>query len=373
MNLCTGRIEYIGFFRSNQAWFGKSIYAHKMDAKECIRWYDRLIALFFGVQWKLLNIRDPNTREQKSIFVRINQLAAFLKETPENLIKMDDVDLADRFHCEHKALKKAKLTINRNKVSISLEGCKLVLQTILADLDLPDLAACSRVSKAWAIAANCPLVWKTAIYRTIACKSEYWVPQLGLDIIEEESKEFDSLPFKLVNEFKRFHRAFPNTNVSEGLALVRIPKGLTMRSIQKAKINRFNDSSVNAFLRAEPISKWILMTKQPLPDSSGISFVEQKVMIADLAKKRMRGYRVPTVLEAVAVPLAHHVCKEKYFSGWYQSTHCSEMSNGHQMSVAVAQLDGHNLPMVIYNHGSPLRGPGVAAVKDLNRKHLASN
>jgi hypothetical protein len=72
---------------------------------------------------------------------------------------------------------------------------------------------------------------------------------------------------------------------------------------------RYHDSNVQEQIGATspPASYWLLMTRDVLPESRSKTYVDQKKLIADHARRTSLPYEVPKALEAATTILTHYV------------------------------------------------------------------
>ena len=195
-------------------------------------------------------------------------------------------------------------------------------------LNLSTLGTTCCVSKEWKLLASKDRLWKKAIFDELAFGNKQWAQCFGKEIIEMEdsTEEFSSLPLDIVENYKRFHHAFPKKNTKDSLMLVRLPKTLngqlTLKSFgELAKqyfpknvsgyvdisadiVNTFGDKSIDK-------SRWVLMTTDVIPGSSNQNYAVQQEIVADLAKKGLIGFEVPETLEATVCILAQYFKSRK--------------------------------------------------------------
>src|ERR1700722_18043860 len=114
-----------------------------------------------------------------------------------------------------------------------------------------------------------------------------------------------SLFSSIIEDYRRFKSVFPGKSAKDSLMLVRLPKTLngqlTLKSLGELAKRYFQDSdtgyrfiwpAITHELENKSIdkSRWVLMTKDALPRSRGISYAKQKDIVDDLAKKALIGY-----------------------------------------------------------------------------------
>jgi hypothetical protein len=205
---------------------------------------------------------------------------------------------------------------------------------IFSYLKLSSLARSCQVSKEWKRLASDQSLWKHTFYREIAFGTDKWIKCFGEDVVKNEDikEEFESLSI-CMDEFKKFKLAFPDKNTKKSLMLVRLPKSLNGQISLKSLGNLaqryfnskkgyarwlkiFNTIEMNTIDR----SGWRLMTTECLKVCEcpkvlcfgdcnrvlGENFVEQQKRVADLAKKGLLGYEIPTALEAATCILAQY-------------------------------------------------------------------
>ena len=196
--------------------------------------------------------------------------------------------------------------------------------SILSCISFTALAGVCRVSKRWQRLASDPLLLKRTVYRDIAFGSQQWTRCLNKGLKQEEmikyeydAEEFASLPLDIGKILKSSCLAFPGKRVVQTHMLVRLSRGFTIKSfgelvkrcfpqnpdgyryIWDAIAKEHGDTSVD-----EPI--WLLMTRDVLPGSRGLSFAKHQAMVAKLAEDSQAAYEVPTTLEAVACIFAQY-------------------------------------------------------------------
>ena len=196
--------------------------------------------------------------------------------------------------------------------------------SILSCVSFTGLAGVCRVSKAWQGLASDPLLLKRTVYRDIAFGSQQWTRCLNKGLKQEEmikyeynAEEFASLPLDIGKILKSSCLAFPGKRVVQTHMLVRLSRGFTVKSLGELAKRYFpqnpngyryiwdaiakehGDTSVD-----EPI--WLLMTREVLLGSRGISFAKQQAMVAKLAEDSQATYEVPTTLEAVTCIFAQY-------------------------------------------------------------------
>ena len=206
---------------------------------------------------------------------------------------------------------------------INLIPGELVLE-VFSHLNLATLGTICCVSKEWKRLASKPTLWKIAIYREIAFGNDKWAQCFGKDIVKDEDsrEEFSSLPLDIVEDYKRFQSAFPEKNAKDSLMLVRLPKTLngqlTLKSLGELAKKYFSDSNTGYRFIWSAIfvdeledksidkSRWVLMTKDVLPESRNKSYAEQQDIVGKLVQKALIGYEIPETLEAAVCILAQY-------------------------------------------------------------------
>ena len=209
------------------------------------------------------------------------------------------------------------------------------------------------VSKKWKRLASEPVLWKNAVYKELAFGNDKWAQCFGEEVVKDEDREeeFASLPLgSIVEDYKRFHSAFPKKNAKDNLMLVRLPKTLngqlTLKSLGELAKRYFHESDTGyRFIWSAIVdelgdksidkSRWVLMTKDVLPGSRDKSYTEQKEIVADLAQKAIIGYEVPETLEAAVCILAQYFgSNTRLFSDSpWTYTRCKENVQGYQIVV----------------------------------------
>lgn len=225
---------------------------------------------------------------------------------------------------------------------------------IFFNLNITELARCAQVNKRWSVIANDPFLLKPIIYRDLTFSNRDWEHCFGEDVLagEENKNDFDSLPDDIGKILKSPCPVFPGKRVGQTHMLVRIFKDLTFRILgELVREKRFHDNPIADLLicnnildqhgdKASKKSYWVLMTKDIIPGSRWMSFATQEQMVASIdvncpaksnllvesfrsvvkyvasifnptsleipqepAAEVLRGYEVPTTLEAVACML----------------------------------------------------------------------
>jgi len=247
------------------------------------------------------------------------------------------------------------------KVEIDILPDELILE-VFSHLNLATLGTICCVSKQWKRLANEPILWKIAIYREIAFGNDKWAQCFGADVVKDEDnrEEFSSLPSDaFISDCKKFKNIFPEKNAKDSLMLVRLPKtlngGLTLKSLGELAKKYFSNSDTGYRVIWSAIvqelgdksidkSRWVLMTKDVLPESRDKSYAEQQKIVAKLAEKSLISYEVPETLESAACILSQYFgSNTRLFSNnpWTH-TRCKEEVQGYQTVVggfAPAGLD----------------------------------
>ena len=274
-----------------------------------------------------------------------------------------------------------ELDTNQSPILNSLP-VELILE-IFSQLNLATHGKSRLVSKGWDQFLGEPNRWQRAIYKEIApFGNEEWAKCFGKDVVKDEKddkKEFLSLFSSIIEDCKNFKSVFPEKKMKDSLMLVRLPKTLngqlTLKSLGElakryfpnsdtgykfiwpAIVNELGDKSIDK-------SRWVLMTKDVLPESRNTSYAEQQDIVANLAQKNLIGYEVPETLEAAACILAQYFgsnTRTRLFSDspWTPSTRCKENVRDCQTVVGGFALAG--LCVNYYCHDGD--SIGVAALR----------
>ena len=221
----------------------------------------------------------------------------------------------------------------------------MVVNHIFSYLNLHELGVSRSVSRIWNEYASTPILWQSTIYREIAFSSKNWA-EWSADLVKDVNmrQEMLSLPKNIAEELRR--SAFPGINIRETHVLVRMPKGLTLKSLgelAKKYFSQYSDgyrfiwSAIVQELGDKSIDKshWVLMTKDVLPGSRNKSYGEQQKIVADLAEKSLISYEVPETLESAACILSQYFGSNiRLFSdNPWTYTRCKENVQGYQVVV----------------------------------------
>jgi hypothetical protein len=246
--------------------------------------------------------------------------------------------------------------INLKQDPIRFLPDELVLE-VFSCLNLASLGAICSVCKEWKRLSQDPILWKIAIYREIAFGNDKWARCFGKDAVKDEDQreEFSSLPWmNFIEDCKKFQSLFPEKKAKDCLMLVRLPKtlkgGFTLKNLGRLVVKySYNNIGLDIWtgvadeLGDKPIdkSRWVLMTKDILPESRNKSYGEQQKIIAGLVEKFLRGYEVPEALDATACILAHYFDSKVHLFNdkpWTY-TRCKDKVQGVQISVGGFQRD----------------------------------
>jgi len=236
---------------------------------------------------------------------------------------------------------------------------ELVLE-IFFYFNLATLGTICCVSKEWKRLANEPTLWKSAIYREIAFGNDKWAQCFGKDVVKDEDnrEEFSSLPWKdFIEDCKIFKSIFPEKKAKDTLMLVRLPKTLngqlTLKSLGELAKKYFSDSDTGyRFIWSNIVdelgdksihkSRWVLMTKDVLPESRDKAYANQQKIVAELAEKSLISYEIPATLESAACILSQYFgSKTRLFSDKPPTfTRCQEKDHGFHTVVGGFGPDG---------------------------------
>jgi hypothetical protein len=242
-------------------------------------------------------------------------------------------------------------------------SCKIISK-IFSYLNLHELGVSSSVSKRWSTFVSRPILWQSAIYREIAFSSKNWA-QWDENIVKDVdfTKEHLSLPENIVEELRRSYKAFPGKRIKETHVLVKMPKGLTIKKlgelakkyfpsnaggykyIWKRIVNEFGDKPADE-------SVWLLMTTKELDGTRNKNYIQQKNIVAELAKTALVPYQVPTILEAATCILAEYSrSKKRLFSDSpWTFIRCQENIQGYQVIVGGFAPAGLLVPYNCYHY-----------------------
>jgi len=257
---------------------------------------------------------------------------------------------------------------------------ELVLQ-IFSHFNLATLGTICCVSKEWKRLANESTLWKSAIYREIAFGNDKWAQCFGKDVVKDEDnrEEFSSLPCQeFIEDCKKFKNIFPEKKAKDTLMLVRLPKTLngqlTLKSLGELAKKYFSNSDTGYRIISSTLvdelgdksidkSRWVLMTKDVLPGSSGKNYTYQQKIVDELAEQSLISYEVPETLESAACILSQYFgSKTRLFSNnpWTY-TRCKEKVQGDQTVVGGFGPDGLIVNAREFEIGT--RRMGVAALR----------
>jgi F-box domain len=293
-------------------------------------------------------------------------------------------------------------TINQRKYSVNLEKDQTDLMDISQELDtnqspildsLPEelvleifshlnlaIHGKSRlVSKGWDQFLGEPTRWKRTVYKEIApFGNDEWAKCFGKDVVkneEDDKEEFLSLFPDIIEDYRRFKSVFPEKNAKDSLMLVRLPKTLngqlTLQSLGELAKRYFPDSNMGYRYICSTIvnklgdksidkSRWVLMTKDILPESRHKSYNKQKNIVANLAQKALIGYEVPETLEAAACILAQYFDSNTRLFNDSPWILCKENVLGYQTVVGGFATAGLYVASTAHYISGPI---GVAALR----------
>jgi len=139
--------------------------------------------------------------------------------------------------------------------------------------------------------------------------------------------------------------------------LVRLPKTLngqlTLKSLGELAKKYFSDSDTGyRFIWSNIVdelgdksihkSRWVLMTKDVLPESRDKAYANQQKIVAELAEKSLISYEIPATLESAACILSQYFgSKTRLFSDKPPTfTRCQEKDHGFHTVVGGFGPDG---------------------------------
>jgi hypothetical protein len=262
----------------------------------------------------------------------------------------------------------------QNKEPSEILPCEIISE-IFSYLNLHELGVSSRVSKRWETCASSPLLWRAAIYREIAFSSKNWA-QWDENIVKgvDFTKEHLSLPENIVEEFRRSYKAFPGKRIRETHVLVRMPKGLTIKKLGELAKKYFpsNAKGYRGVLQTiidklgdKPAdeSVWLLMTTKEVDGTRNKNYIEQKDIVAELAKTALVPYEIPTTLEAATCILAEYSRSKKRLFSDRTYTRCQETVQIEHMIYHV--IVGQFIPagLAVFGLCYDSRSSGAAALR----------
>jgi len=190
-------------------------------------------------------------------------------------------------------------------------------------------------------------VMKEAVYQNIAFGSEKWAQCFAQGVAEGDSikEELLSLPDNIMGILKSSCQVFPKERIMDSHLLVRIPKMINgkpfnLNTLRELANNYFSenlgslciDDSVVHEIGNKSVEKsyWVLMTKKMFTDNitQGISKHKTLVtVVANLAKKTLVPYELPSTLEVVACIFAQYISSKTPLFDSLFFTHCSDTVN----------------------------------------------
>jgi F-box-like len=199
---------------------------------------------------------------------------------------------------------------------------ELVLK-IFSYLNLSALCTACYVSKTWSCLICEHEVWKGVIYRELAFSTTQWAEYFGKEYVEKEDsqEEFLSLPSNIVEEYKKFQKAFPQKKAKKDLHLIRIPKTLNKELTLRNLIDLAEQHLSNEYMNYQNIpgdictlfenhsidqSYWLLIIKDVSPQIFMTDYSKQKKIIDNLVKNNLINYEIPKTLEAVTYFITQH-------------------------------------------------------------------
>lgn len=234
-----------------------------------------------------------------------------------------------------------------------------------------DLIVCSLVCKFWNTQVNIPL------YENNIFDESKWKKIFG-EIGNADGSSLPLLPKKIQYEILNKACPFwPEKTIGKTHILMLLPetvngKLLTLKTFGKLLKNKYSPKNIHGFKaissrlieeQSEECigpSRWVLMTKNLLPHSQNIDYLEQKVIIERMEAKVSGSYRIPKVLEAIVCIYAKQLNSETSFF-CREFTRCQEQIN--ESNIIVGQYDSDGLR--IYNNSRSLPVIGVAALREI--------
>lgn len=233
------------------------------------------------------------------------------------------------------------LTLLSENVQIPIELC----EEIFSYLESSELTNYTLVSKEWYKVAYWDRIRNRTMER-IAIGPEMWKQKLNADI-----GKADPIPMEMLKILKQPCPIFEGCAVRRTHILVWIPatlngKPLTLNSLYQFFKTHNCQGGFAAYGEKtmllygnEPVENtgWVLMSKFPLPGSSGKSYSDQKRMVAQLGN-----YEVPKILEATFCIFAQFYKSGEYL---YDSTYirCQEPTDNKQEVIGNFDPSGLNV------------------------------
>lgn len=247
----------------------------------------------------------------------------------------------------------------------------LIISNICPYLNLHELGQARSLSRSWNVLASEPILWKAAIYREFAFSSKNWA-QLDADLVKDVDmrQEMLLLPDNIAEELRR--SALYGKSIKETHVLVMMPKGLTINKLGELA-KKFFAGNGYKYICPEVVenlgdkpadeSVWLLMTITNVVDGTkGESYIEQQNIIAELAKKALVPYEVPTTLDAATCILAEYFrSKRRLFNNIPGTFTCTRGQKNAVHPIGCFGKDG-----LIILSNNPNCGYGVAALRKIN-------